>query len=115
VERDPTRLFAQRSEAHSKLSGKEFRLFQDLKMPACVCIGNRFSFRASGRVDLPAQFGKFHFRNSHLKRTNRVLVKCLLTAWLHSTEIASDVCREPECTWYTSPTPQLVRLQLKPL
>ena len=35
-------------------------------------IRDRFPVRPPCRVDAPAQFGKFRFRNIHLKRTNRI-------------------------------------------
>ena len=37
-----------------------------------------FPLRQPGRVDAPAQFGQFRFRNIHMKRTNRGLVGCRL-------------------------------------
>src|SRR5215470_9479984 len=40
-------------------------------------IRDRFPVRPPGRIDAPAQFGQFRFRNGiHLKRTNRGLVSC---------------------------------------
>ena len=47
---------------------------------ALGCIRDRFSFRPLCCVDAPAQFGKFRFRNIHLKRTNGGVVRCLLAA-----------------------------------
>ncbi len=46
------------------------------------CIRDRFPFRPLRRIDAPAQFGQFRLRNVHMKRTNRMLVICLLTALL---------------------------------
>ena len=50
------------------------------ELHALRCICNRFPFRPLCRVDAPAQFGEFRFRNIHLKRANRILVSCLLAA-----------------------------------
>ena len=50
------------------------------ELHALRCIRDRFSFRPLCRVDAPAQFGEFRFRNIHMKRTNRILVICLLAA-----------------------------------
>ena len=52
------------------------------ELHALRCIRDRFPFRPLGRVDAPAQFGEFRFRNIHMKRTNRVLVIRLLAALL---------------------------------
>ena len=52
------------------------------ELHALRCIRDRFPFRPLGRVDAPAQFGKFRFRNIHMKRTNGILVSCLLAALL---------------------------------
>ncbi len=53
------------------------------ELHALRCIRDRFPFGPLGRVDAPAQFGKFRFRNIHrMKRTNRILVSCLLAGLL---------------------------------
>jgi hypothetical protein len=52
------------------------------------CVRNRFPLRPLCRVDAPAQFGKFRFRNIHMKRTNR---SCLPAAWLCSAGLAHAV------------------------
>ena len=52
------------------------------ELHALRCIRDRFPFRPPCRVDAPAQFGQFRFRNIHTKRTNCGLVCCLLAAWL---------------------------------
>src|SRR5258708_26176732 len=50
---------------------------RELYSLGCIC--NRFSFRPLCRVDAPAQFGVFRFRNlCCMKRTNRIFVTCLL-------------------------------------
>ena len=49
------------------------------------CIRDRFSFRPLCRVDAPAQFGQFRFRKIHMKRTNSILVSCLLAGLWCST------------------------------
>src|SRR5438093_764615 len=56
---------------------------RELYSLGCIC--NRFSFRPLCRVDAPAQFGKLCFRETHMKRTNRVHVRCMLAAPLCST------------------------------
>ena len=48
----------------------------------------RFS---QSRVYAPAQFGKFRFRNIHRKRTNRILVRCLLAASLCASGLGHGV------------------------
>ena len=57
------------------------------KLHALRCIGNGFAFRPLGRVDAPAQFGKFRIRKVHVKRTNRMLISLLTTScsniWIH--------------------------------
>src|SRR5260370_13049015 len=62
---------------------------RELYSLGCIC--NRFSFRPLCRVDAPAQFGKFRFRNIHMKRTNRILVSYLLATWLCSTGLGHGV------------------------
>ena len=44
------------------------------ELHALRLIRDRFPFRPPCRVDAPAQFGQFRFRNIHMKRTNRGLV-----------------------------------------
>src|SRR5438093_11101516 len=56
---------------------------RELYSLGCIC--NRFSFRPLCRVDAPAQFSEFLFRNTRTKRTNRGLVSCLLAALFGST------------------------------
>ena len=55
------------------------------ELHALRLVRDRFPFRPLGRVDAPAQVDKFSFRNVHLKRTNRILVSCLLRASLWTT------------------------------
>jgi hypothetical protein len=62
---------------------------RELYSLGCIC--NRFSFRPLCRVDAPAQFGQFGFRNIHMKRTNCILVICLLPALLCSTGLGHGV------------------------
>ena len=50
------------------------------ELHALRCIRDRFPLRPPCRVYAPAQFGEFRFRNIHMKRTNRILVICLLAA-----------------------------------
>src|SRR5882724_6502554 len=57
---------------------------RELYSLGCIC--NRFSFRPLCRVDAPAQFGEFPFRNTHMKQTNRILVSCLLPAACSTSE-----------------------------
>src|SRR5204863_8802747 len=49
---------------------------RELYSLGCIC--NRFSFRPLCRVDAPAQIGKLRVRKIHAKRTNRILVGCLV-------------------------------------
>src|SRR5580704_1489457 len=63
--------------ARERLSGRE--------LYALGCISNGFFFRPFCRVDASAQFGEFGFRNSDMKRTNCVLVTCLLAVLWCST------------------------------
>ena len=44
------------------------------ELHALRCIRDRFPFRPLRRVDAPAQFGKFRFRNVHMKWTDRGLI-----------------------------------------
>ena len=61
------------------------------ELHALRCIRDRFSFRPLCCVDAPAQFGEFRFRNIHMKRTNSILVSCLLAALLCSTGLGHGV------------------------
>src|SRR3984893_9380731 len=45
---------------------------RELYSLGCIC--NRFSFRPLCRVDAPAQFGEFGFRNIHMEWVNGGLV-----------------------------------------
>src|ERR1700730_10349671 len=62
---------------------------RELYSLGCIC--NRFSFRPLCRVDAPAQFGEFGFRNIHMKRTNSILASRLLSSWLCSTAFGHGV------------------------
>ena len=50
------------------------------ELHALRCVRDRFPFGPPGRVDAPAQFEQFRFRNIHLKRANRGPVGNLLGA-----------------------------------
>ena len=55
------------------------------ELHALRCIRDRFPFRPLCRVDAPAQFGQFRFRNIHMKRTNSGLITArLLCNFSHS-------------------------------
>ena len=56
------------------------------------CIGNRFAFRPLGRVDAPAQFGEFGFRNIHMERVNGGLVRSLVNGGLGNSVAVMAVC-----------------------
>src|ERR1700733_5005597 len=51
---------------------------RELYSLGCIC--NRFALRPLCRVDAPAQFDQFRFRNIYMKRTNRILATCWLAA-----------------------------------
>src|SRR5712691_4712164 len=61
------------------------------ELHALRCIRDCFPFRPLCRVDAPAQFGKFFFRNIHTKRTNRILVRCLPAGSLCSTGLRHGI------------------------
>src|SRR6266403_1754317 len=49
-----------------------------LQLHALRCIRDRFPIGPLCCVYAPPHFGKFRFRNIHMKWTNRILVRCLL-------------------------------------
>src|SRR5713101_1512739 len=56
---------------------------RELYSLGCIC--NRFSFRPLRRLDAPAQFGQFGFRNIHMEWLNGGLVRSLVNGsaqWL---------------------------------
>ena len=65
------------------------------ELHALRCIRDRFPFGPPCRVDAPAQFGQFRFRNIHMKRTNRILGRSLLSAFLCSTGLGYSSHRTP--------------------
>jgi hypothetical protein len=58
---------------------------------ALRCVRDRFPLRPLCRVNAPAQFGEFRLWNIHMKRTNCILVICLLPALLCSTGLGHGV------------------------
>lgn len=58
------------------------------ELDALRLIRDSFPLRTACRADTPAQFGKFRFREIHMKRTNRIRVNCLPAAFLSATDIS---------------------------
>ena len=65
------------------------------ELHALRCIRDRFPFRPPGRVDAPAQFGEFRFRNIHLKRTNGGVVGGLVCLKAHGNLLSNLCCGNP--------------------
>src|ERR1700726_4782183 len=62
---------------------------RELYSLGCIC--NRFSFRPLCRVDAPAQFGQVCLWNVYMKRTNCILVICLVAASWCNTGLGHSV------------------------
>src|SRR6267143_1458922 len=78
--------------------GRAFSLASTLReclnrreLHALRIIRDRFPLRPLRCVDAPAQFGQFRFRNIYMKRTDSILVRCLLPASLCSTGLGHGV------------------------